>query len=174
MRLSLKSPKVRHRARQIPTAIIFGIAAWQSYGHIVELADEYTTDSLTPYLLPLSIDGMIIVATRYLADPRPDTRALARLALALGVVGTLLANVAVAPPNPVARLLSATPAITMIITALILHTGTRPKPKTEPQTTRTTQATTRTTRPRSRVKPTTTKPTTKPTTAAPTPKGAPA
>ena len=45
------------------TAAIAGIAAWVSYGHMVEVVARYGETGTVPYLLPLSVDGLIVVAS---------------------------------------------------------------------------------------------------------------
>lgn len=126
-----------------PLAMVFSTAAWQSYWHIHELTKHHSTDNITPYLMPLSVDGLIIAAYRYTTPANsPATRALAYLSLAVGLVATLLANVAAAPDNPTARLLSAWPAVALTLTGLLLHKPARPRPNKQ-ATRRTTAATTK-------------------------------
>lgn len=113
---------------------VFGVAAWQSYWHIVSLATRYQPHDPAPllptaYLLPLSIDGVMLVSSKYLHAPTRPRRALAALAFGLGVLGTLLANVFSAPPTLGARILAAAPAVGMILTAGILHANKRPAPR---------------------------------------------
>ena len=54
--------------RIIATAGIAGIAAFVSYWHMVGVAARYGEIGITPYLLPLSVDGLIIVASVSLAE----------------------------------------------------------------------------------------------------------
>ncbi len=53
------------------TAVIAGIAAYVSYFHMAAVAARYGESGLAPNLLPLSVDGLIIVASVSLiaADP---------------------------------------------------------------------------------------------------------
>lgn len=144
MRLPLLTKtKARAITRNAPAATVFAVAAWQSYWHIVEVAHRYlptqqsTAHPEIAYLLPLSIDGMMVIATRYLKHaPTRLARALASLTLAAGVVGTLLANVAAADPTLPSQILSATPAIAMILTGLLLHLGALPGTRRPAQTRR--------------------------------------
>ncbi|MCO8274784.1 DUF2637 domain-containing protein [Actinoplanes sp. TRM 88003] len=66
--------------RVTATAGIAGIAAWVSYWHMVGVAAHYGETGASPYLLPLSVDGLIVVASICLvelgdriraADPAP-------------------------------------------------------------------------------------------------------
>lgn len=55
-------------ARLVATAIIAGIAAWVSYWHMAGVASRYGETGASPYLLPLSVDGLIIVASVCLVE----------------------------------------------------------------------------------------------------------
>lgn len=50
------------------TIIIAGIAAWVSYWHMVAVTTRYGETGLTPYLLPISVDGLIVVASISLVE----------------------------------------------------------------------------------------------------------
>lgn len=54
--------------RLIATLTIAGIAAWVSYWHMVGVASRYGETGLTPYLLPISVDGLIVVASISLVE----------------------------------------------------------------------------------------------------------
>ena len=55
-------------ARLVATATIAGIAAWVSYWHMVGVAARYGESGASPYLLPLSVDGLIVVASICLVE----------------------------------------------------------------------------------------------------------
>ena len=55
-------------ARLVATATIAGIAAWVSYWHMVGVAARYGETGASPYLLPLSVDGLIVVASICLVE----------------------------------------------------------------------------------------------------------
>jgi hypothetical protein len=55
-------------ARLLATATIAGIAAWVSYWHMVGVAARYGESGASPYLLPLSVDGLIVVASICLVE----------------------------------------------------------------------------------------------------------
>lgn len=63
---------VHHRslavARLGATATIAGIAAWVSYWHMAGVAARYGETGASPYLLPLSVDGLIVVASICLVE----------------------------------------------------------------------------------------------------------
>ncbi|XVU24003.1 DUF2637 domain-containing protein [Actinoplanes sp. CA-054009] len=60
--------KLLAAARFIATALIAGIAAWVSYWHMVGVAARYGETGASPYLLPLSVDGLIVVASICLVE----------------------------------------------------------------------------------------------------------
>ncbi|WP_236718312.1 DUF2637 domain-containing protein [Actinoplanes sp. TFC3] len=55
-------------ARFAATATIAGIAAWVSYWHMAGVAARYGETGASPYLLPLSVDGLIVVASICLVE----------------------------------------------------------------------------------------------------------
>lgn len=54
--------------RVCAAAVIAGIAAWVSYWHMAGVAARYGEQGSSPYLLPLSVDGLIVVAGICLAE----------------------------------------------------------------------------------------------------------
>jgi Protein of unknown function (DUF2637) len=50
-------------ARVVSTIVIGGIAAWVSYWHMVAVVGRFGEQGATPYLLPFSVDGLVIVAS---------------------------------------------------------------------------------------------------------------
>jgi len=55
-------------ARVVATATIACIAAWVSYWHMVGVAARYGETGASPYLLPVSVDGLIVVASICLVE----------------------------------------------------------------------------------------------------------
>jgi hypothetical protein len=55
-------------ARLLATAGIAGIAAWVSYWHMVGVAARYGESQSSAYLLPLSVDGLVVVASVCLVE----------------------------------------------------------------------------------------------------------
>ncbi|MET8062574.1 DUF2637 domain-containing protein [Micromonospora sp. NPDC005686] len=101
------------------TVAVTVIAAVASYDHMRELAERAGQPPLLASLLPLSVDGMILVATLALGDGR-RSRWSAWLAFVLGVAASLAANVIVAPPDATARVVSAWPAVALLLTVEVL------------------------------------------------------
>ncbi len=55
-------------ARLVATTGIAAIAAWVSYWHMAGVASRYGEQGASPYLLPLSVDGLVIVASVSLVE----------------------------------------------------------------------------------------------------------
>jgi hypothetical protein len=56
-------------SRLIAAGVIAGIAAWVSYWHMVGAAARYgETDAAASYLLPISVDGLVVVASISLVE----------------------------------------------------------------------------------------------------------
>jgi hypothetical protein len=95
--------------RVLATVAIAGIAAWVSYWHMQGVAVRYGETSTSAYLLPISVDGLIVVASvslvelagrvRMLEDARAK-RAEAALTPAPYVAAPVAAPVFAAPPAP--------------------------------------------------------------------------
>ncbi|HET6213023.1 MAG TPA: DUF2637 domain-containing protein, partial [Micromonosporaceae bacterium] len=86
--------------RFIATAIIAGIAAWVSYWHMAGVASRYGETGASPYLLPMSVDGLIIVASICLVE----------LGGRIGAAETVQAEAVTPAPAPV-HVTSMQPAI---------------------------------------------------------------
>jgi len=99
-------------ARLLATATIAGIAAWVSYWHMAGVASRYGETGASPYLLPLSVDGLIVVASICLVELGGRISSLENAAETAPPV----AQPAAAQP-PVAQPAAAQPAIPGLIPA---------------------------------------------------------
>lgn len=95
----------RHLAgvRLVATAAIAGIAAWVSYWHMVAVAARYGETGSVPFLLPISVDGLVIVASVSLVELAGRIRLGEQQATAPAATPTPAANptpVPVAQPAP--------------------------------------------------------------------------
>ena len=54
--------------RLVAAAVIAGIAGWVSYWHMVAVAARFGETGAAPYLLPVSVDGLIVVASICLVE----------------------------------------------------------------------------------------------------------
>lgn len=65
--------------RIIATASIAGIAAWISYWHMVATAARYGESTDSAHLLPLTVDGLIVVASVSLVELAAKIRSISEL-----------------------------------------------------------------------------------------------
>jgi hypothetical protein len=114
----------RRIASTLAALAVGAIAAYASYTHQRELALRYGQPHDIAALLPLSVDGLIVVATVALADGR-RYRWSAWLAFWCGVLATVLANVLAAPSSVLARAISAWPAVALLLTVEVITRGAR-------------------------------------------------
>lgn len=105
------------------TGLVAAVAGYASYTHIFKVATEAGEHASVAAVVPLSIDGLILVGTlAMLEDKRSGRRPRlsARLAVAFGVVATLAANIASAQPSTSARLVAAVPPLAFLIAIEVL------------------------------------------------------
>lgn len=110
-------------ARNWSAAVVAGIAAWSSYQHMVHVALTVGERPDVAYLVPLSVDGMLVVASTAMVDDKRNGRRVrwsARIAFAAGITASLAANVAAAHPTIGARLVAAWPAVALLLTVELL------------------------------------------------------
>lgn len=62
-------------ARWGATAVIAGIAAWVSYWHMSAVSARYGETGASPFLIPLSVDGLVVVASICLVELGGQIRA---------------------------------------------------------------------------------------------------
>lgn len=99
-------------------AVVALVAGLASYTHMRQLAAEHGETWLA-YLVPLSVDGLLVVASLVIVTARragTSTPVLAWLALATGVAASLAANVANAGDDLVSRLVAAWPPLAFAVT----------------------------------------------------------
>jgi Protein of unknown function (DUF2637) len=104
--------------------IVAAIAALASYSHMRGLAIRYGQPELIADLLPVSVDGMMIVATVALGDGRQH-RLSAWAAFWTGVAASVIANVLAAEPSGIARCISAWPAVAFLLVVEVITRGGR-------------------------------------------------
>jgi hypothetical protein len=88
-------------ARRACALVVAAVAAYASYQHQRAFALQGGADSVSAALWPLSVDGLLLLATIALLKPGDQstrrTRRAVRSAFGLGIVVSLAANVAAAP-----------------------------------------------------------------------------
>lgn len=116
--------------------LVATIAAVVSYMHVAELALRYGQPAIAAYLLPVSIDGLVAVASLVLLrSARLGVSApwLARTGLVLAVAATLGCNVAFGLPHGwPGALLSGWPAVGFVVAAEMAISMTRKRPRPAP------------------------------------------
>ena len=76
--------------RVLATVVISGIAAWVSYWHMAGVAARYGETDASPYLLPVSVDGLIVVASISLVELAARLRSLESTAKPVSTLATVL------------------------------------------------------------------------------------
>jgi hypothetical protein len=97
--------------------LLAGIAALISYRHMYELAHTHGEPQWTAALIPLSVDGMVVASSMtILLASRSGRRAewLPWTLLIIGSLASLAANVAVAEPTLIGRLVAAWPSFAFV------------------------------------------------------------
>jgi hypothetical protein len=105
------------RTSSATVCFLAAVAGVVSYGHMHALALRYGEQPWTAALLPLSVDGMIIAASlALLSDSRHGGRGgvLPWVLLVIASSASLAANVAVAHPMLISRIISAWPPFALI------------------------------------------------------------
>lgn len=97
-----------------------GVAAVVSFRHAYEVVRSHGETGLTAVLSPLTIDGLVFVASMVLLDSarhRQPPPALAKWALALGIGATVAVNVLHGIAHgPVGAVIAAWPALALVLT----------------------------------------------------------
>ncbi|MCW6007823.1 DUF2637 domain-containing protein [Micromonospora sp. CPCC 205371] len=118
-------------ARNISTAAVASIAAWSSWSHMVDVALAYGERAQVAYVLAISGDGMLVVASPAMVDDRRAGRPVrwsARIAFVAGVGASMAANIAAAQPSLGARVVAAWPAVALLLVVEMLSRTRRARP----------------------------------------------
>ncbi|MFI6065655.1 DUF2637 domain-containing protein [Micromonospora sp. NPDC051227] len=105
-------------ARDVSTVAVAGIAAWSSWSRMVAVALRFGERPEVAYVLPLSVDGMLVVASAAMVEDHRAGRRVrwsARTAFAVGVAASVAANIAAAEPSLGARIVAAWPAVALLL-----------------------------------------------------------
>jgi len=103
--------------------LVAAVAGFASYRHIYDVAIGAGEHRSVASVLPLAIDGLILVATLAMLDDKRGNRRprlSARVALVFGVLATLAANIASAEATTTARLVAAVPAVSFLLAVEVL------------------------------------------------------
>ncbi|MFY1687278.1 DUF2637 domain-containing protein [Plantactinospora sp. WMMB782] len=105
------------------TALVALVAGYASFSHIFKVARQAGEHVSVAAVLPLSIDGLILVGTLAMLDDKRSgrkPRLSARLAVAFGIIATLAANIASAHPTWTARAVAAVPPVAFLLAVEVL------------------------------------------------------
>jgi hypothetical protein len=118
--------------------IVAAVAAYGSYQHQRDFARHGGADPVSAVLWPLSVDGLLLLATVGLLKSGPQASMRVRLAVwlsfLLGIAVSLAANIAAAPTlawQPV--LVAGWPPVALLLAAELLTHHPRPREQTETQ-----------------------------------------
>lgn len=114
---SIRAVRCIQRTTIASVALLAAIAAVVSFCHMHELCLRYGVDHLAAVLIPLAVDGLIVVASMsILLANRYGARSgfLAWSLLSAGSLASLGANVAVAEPSVIGRIIAAWPSLALI------------------------------------------------------------
>lgn len=118
--------KLTTAAKYTAIGAVAGIAAYASYSHMKDLALTHGQTPAVAALLPVSVDGMLIVATIVMREDRQaghKVRVWAWVAFVLGVAASVVANVLAAQSDITSRVISAWPAVALLLVIEVLATG---------------------------------------------------
>lgn len=108
------------RGLGIAGALPVGAASlYVSYGHMRDLIISAGESGLTPYVLPMAVDGMMLTSAVSILANRGTK--IPYVAFGVGVAASLAANVASAQGgDPVALIVAGMPALLLVLTAEVL------------------------------------------------------
>jgi len=123
--------------RPLCALVVAGVAAYASYVHQREFALQGGADTVSASLWPLSVDGLLLLATVGLLKPAAPRTRRARgavwAAFLLGIVVSLAANIAAAPAlawKPV--LVAGWPPVALLLSVELLVHGSVDRPDEPP------------------------------------------
>lgn len=114
---------------------VTAVAMYASYWHIADTALAHGQDADIAYLMPITIDGLLVVAATYAMAPgvTRSTKITAYGSFSMAWLFSLVANIESAGHGAplVNQGVASVPAFALLATAVILHLGTR-KPRRRP------------------------------------------
>lgn len=117
-------------AARVAAVIVALVAGAASFSHIADVAMAAGERPWVAYSLPLAIDGLIVVGVAALLEDARHGRHgrwSGRLAVLVGVVATLAANVASAEPHLTARLVAIAAPVSFLLSIEVLTRTGRPR-----------------------------------------------
>ena len=112
-------------------AMVAAVAGAASFEHIASVAIGAGERTWVGYSLPFAIDGLILVGVAAMLEDKRHHRTgrtSARLAVLVGVIATLAANVASAEPTWTARLVAIAAPVSFLLSVEVLSRSGAPIP----------------------------------------------
>jgi Ca2+/Na+ antiporter len=117
---AMRANTIAARGAAVIVAVVAGAA---SFEHIASVAIGAGERTWVGYSLPFAIDGLIVVGVAALLEDKRHHRLgrlSARLAVLVGVIATLAANIASAEPTGTARLVAITAPVSFLLSVEVL------------------------------------------------------
>ncbi|WP_242891124.1 DUF2637 domain-containing protein [Actinomadura litoris] len=130
---NLRTGPIADHLIKVTTALaviaVAAVAAIISYAHALDLVRTHGESNTTAWLVPFTVDGLILAASMVSLDANRRNRptpALATWSMTAGITATVGANMAHgAPHGPIGALVSAWPALALVGSFELLMTLTR-------------------------------------------------
>jgi hypothetical protein len=109
--------------RNASAAVVAGIAGYASYWHQVAVATRAGERAELAHIVPLSVDGVLVVASIVMVDARHEGRYphwVTRIGFAIGILASVSANIASALPTWLGRAEAAWPAFALLLVVEML------------------------------------------------------
>jgi len=101
------------KVAMMPVAIA---AAWNSYWHTVHVAAAYGQDMVSAHMLPLSIDGLMLIASVVVGHAHTNrSKAVGWLALTVGFGASFAANMLATDGGLIAHIISGWYALSLLL-----------------------------------------------------------
>jgi|GEM_PF-2156405 len=117
-------------AARAAAVVVAAVAGAASFAHIASVAVSAGERPWVAYTLPLAIDGLIVVGVAALLEDKHTGRhgrASARIAVTVGVLATLAANLASAEPTWTAQLVAVAAPVSFLLSVEVLTRTGRPR-----------------------------------------------
>lgn len=135
MTTSNRTTKWRRFGYAISFLVVAGVAAYVSYGHIAEVARLAHQPEGLAKVLPLSVDGLMLIATLAMAEDKANNRhprGWARVAFWIGAAVSVAANIASTlvhyGPEPLALAVAGWAPIALLLAIEVVARPGKPKP----------------------------------------------
>ena len=109
--------------RNASAAVVASIAGYASYWHQVAVATRAGERAELAHIVPLSVDGVLVVASIVMVDARHEGRYphwVTRVGFGIGILASVSANIASALPTWLGRAEAAWPAFALLLVVEML------------------------------------------------------